>query len=294
MENMHRAQEIIELQRKVHVDPSVSVKFDSTVLRKKLSEPAPYPSTDIEIENIDTVSAALRECKEGHRVLILNMANARKPGGGWRSGAKAQEEDLFRCTDLHATLTEDLYPMDRDEVIYTPRAHILRDASYQDLDEPVEIGVMSVAARQNPMTTMRGTLPRHIRYETEDKISLIYHIAAIQKYDCLILGALGCGAFNNPPHDIAEIFCDVTNDYIQRFTKVIFAVKSDKYNVNCEVFQQSFLAMFSEEPMPDRPSDQLSEIDTESWSDPEELAELQVKMDDVLEELMDRVDDTEI
>lgn len=250
LENMHRAQEIIELQRKVDVDPSISIKFDSSVLRRGLSEPAPYPSTDIEIENIDTITAALRERKAGHRVLVLNMANAHRPGGGWRSGAKAQEEDLFRCTDLHATLTENLYPMRGDEVIYTPKAHILRDASYQDLEEPVEIGVVSVAAKQNPFT-INGMLIRHTRHETEDKIALIYHIGAIQKYDCLILGALGCGAFNNPPHEIAEIFCDVTNDYIQRFTKVIFAVMSDQYNVNCEVFQQSFLAMFSEEPDPD-------------------------------------------
>lgn len=288
IENMHRAQEIIELQRKISVNPSVSIKFDAAVLLKKLDTPAPYPSTDIEIENIDTITAAIRECKAGHRVLLLNMANARKPGGGWLSGAIAQEEDLFRCTDLHATLKEELYPMRNNEVIYTPKTHILRDASYNDLDEPIEVGVMSVAARQNPFT-INGHLTGFVRRETEEKIALIYHIGAIQKYDCLILGALGCGAFNNPPHDIAEIFCDVTNDYIQHFKKIIFAVMSDKYNINCDVFQRSFLAMFAEEPVSE-PESELrsrtrSSLDIDEWDDQDE--DVKMDMDRVLRELID-------
>ncbi len=34
------------------------------------------------------------------KVLVLNMACAKGPGGGVRMGAGAQEEDLFRRTDM--------------------------------------------------------------------------------------------------------------------------------------------------------------------------------------------------
>jgi len=69
----------------------------------------------------------------------------------------------------------------------------------------------------------------------------------IQKYDCLILGALGCGAFNNPPHEIAKIFCEICSIYAQNFKRIVFAVMSDACNDNCEIFQQTFLETFNDD-----------------------------------------------
>ena len=39
------------------------------------------------------------------------MANMAKPGGGWRTGANAQEEDLFRRSDYHMWHDKAHYPL---------------------------------------------------------------------------------------------------------------------------------------------------------------------------------------
>jgi uncharacterized protein (TIGR02452 family) len=246
IENMHRAKDVIEIQqRKSHPAPSVSIKFDTEIFDINVCEDPIYDDTDIEIENIDTITAALREIKAGRRVLILNMANAYKPGGGFATGAKAQEEDLFRSMDLYTTLTPDLYPMQYNQIIYTPKAHIIKDANYETLEQPVEVGVVSVAAFDNPHVDNYGMLSEYIHEMTSEKIRMIYHLGLVQKYDCLILGALGCGAFNNPPHEIAGMFCDITEDYVQRYEKIVFPIKCDEYNANCDIFQSAFLEVFS-------------------------------------------------
>jgi len=199
---------------------------------------------EIEVDNVDSITAALQAVQDGYRPLVLNMANEQQPGGGFLTGAQAQEEDLFRCTNLYRTLTEDLYPMHECEVIYTPKAHIFRDATYQTLESPVEVGFISVAATANPPVVF-GRLSRHVEHVTEQKVRMTYHIGLIQRHDCLIMGALGCGVYNNPPRQIAKIFCKVTEEYAGRFKKIIFPIKSGPNNPNYDVFKAAFIEAFS-------------------------------------------------
>ena len=67
---------------------------------------------------------------------MLNFASARNPGGGFLRGAKAQEEDLCRCSGLYETLLEcpTYYSVNRhqksmmytDHIIYSPKVVFFR------------------------------------------------------------------------------------------------------------------------------------------------------------------------
>lgn len=247
LENLHLADQILDLME-MHEPPLPSIKFNRSILKIKINSlhnAAPlYEDTDIEIENNDSITVTIRELLAGYKTLTLNMANAFRPGGGFYTGATAQEEDLCRLTNLIKALTEALYPLVGTEILYSPSVHILRDANYNDLDQPLKAAFCSVAAHNNPRVNMYGMLPEHIYNETETKIRMMFHLALIQKYDCLVLSALGCGAFNNPPYEIAQIFCKVCKDYAQQFKKIVFAIKSTN-DPNCEIFQEAFLEAFT-------------------------------------------------
>ena len=90
--------------------------------------------------------------------LQLNMANADDPGGGVTRGARAQEEDICRRTTLYPMLDETLYPLEADELLYTPNVKIVKDGNYQPLQATEVIdGVLSSAALCQPLLAARET-----------------------------------------------------------------------------------------------------------------------------------------
>lgn len=62
-------------------------------------------SPRVEVIDATTQVAAHQFAHEGPLV-VLNFASARNPGGGFLGGAKAQEEDLCRCSGLYRTLLQ--------------------------------------------------------------------------------------------------------------------------------------------------------------------------------------------
>lgn len=76
-----------------------------------------------------------------------------------------------------------------------------------------------------------------------DRIKNILEVAAANDIDILILGAFGCGAFNNPPEMVAEIFRFwlVDKGCAKYFKKVIFAIKkSEGPDVNYDTSSKAF------------------------------------------------------
>lgn len=198
------------------------------------------------------------DCLETARVLlnaelnpcVLNMANRQNPGGGVYVGAGAQEENIFRRTNMFRSLFQfadfaekyDLlrnsksYPMDRNYGgAYSPDITVFRGSEangYCLLSDPYKIAVVTVAALNRPELIKREGayyLANNMVTPTKEKMRTILRIAGKHKHDSLVLSAFGCGAFANPPNHIAELFKEVfaEKEFNNRFKVVVFSIIDD-------------------------------------------------------------------
>jgi uncharacterized protein (TIGR02452 family) len=201
-------------------------------------------SNNIYVVNSDSVSYIQQLDKGGilGRTCILNMASSKKPGGGVANGAMAQEECLFRCSDLVHLIDKDLYPIQNDEIIYTENAKFFKDKDYNDM-ESITVDVVTVPALNLNQKMVAEYYEKGTGdYEriTKDKIRGMLLAASSHGVDNIILGAWGCGVFKNDPTEMAEIFMSVLNDeYRHRFKRVIFAIINDHNSVgdNYDMFK---------------------------------------------------------
>jgi uncharacterized protein (TIGR02452 family) len=209
----------------------------------------PYLSefeNNIIVEPLDTVSAIQKWSKVG-RVCALNMASYKRPGGGVENGARAQEECLFRCSNLFDVVSKDLYPLRDHECLYTQRALFFKDKDYYQIT-PIQCDVITIAAlRLSGVVSSSGLVgfepeSGNTNYEetTREKIRLMLSVPQSWGAQYLILGAWGCGVFKNDPEKIAQYFKDsiIGEGYGSLYKKIIFAVINDHNSVanNYEIF----------------------------------------------------------
>lgn len=209
-----------------------------------------YEDAVITVENTDCLIAAKNMLDEGYNPAVLNMANRQKPGGGVYNGAGAQEENLFRRTNLFKSLYQysdlaylygipkaaEAYPMDRNHGgIYSPDVVVFRGAEkdgYPILDEYYQVAFISVAGMNRPELDSQGRIAARLVEGIKNKIRTILNIALDNGHDSLVMGALGCGAFRNPPDHTAQLFREVIEtEYKNRFRKICFAILEDHNSV---------------------------------------------------------------
>ena len=171
----------------------------------------PYLSVfenNIIVEPLDTVSAIQKWSQVG-RVCALNMASYKRPGGGVENGARAQEECLFRCSNLFDVVSKDFYPLGDYECLYTQRALFFKDKDYIQI-EPIQCDVITLAAINLNDKAKYDPVQNLYNYEnlTREKIRLMLSVPQSWGAQYLILGAWGCGVFKNDPEKIAQYFKD--------------------------------------------------------------------------------------
>lgn len=186
------------------------------------------------VENKDSFEMAEDFVSEGLKPLVLNMASDRCPGGGVVKGARAQEEELFRRSNYRNVMSRSMYPLKENEVIYSPVVTVFKDTNY-DVIKPFNVSCIAVAALRHPDKKDEKFIKNYDYQLTKTKIESIFKIAIEKGNDSLVLGALGCGVFNNPIVDVVSIFKDCVGKYRKYFKKIGFAVlvvkSSDKYNL---------------------------------------------------------------
>lgn len=158
---------------------------------------------------IGAAEVAAQMAPVGHTVAVLNMANSRHVGGGFLSGARAQEEQLCHRSDLFLRLrvaeADGLYPIQPGSALVTPRVSMLRGGppNFDELDVVNEVGVVSVAA-----THFRSEQEALSDSNLETSLTTAWRAVIDGARDLgasvLIVSALGAGAFNNPPDVVGK------------------------------------------------------------------------------------------
>ena len=212
-----------------HLLNSVTTKHNfSESLTKNDTELLIFNETNnIQVVNSDSVSALTEWCKIG-KTAVLNMASHKRPGGGVINGARAQEECLFRCSNLGHVISTDFYPLQDNELLWTKDAIFFKDVNYAYMKD-VSVDVITIAA---PNLNGLGRFHKMTNYEelTKDKIRLMLSMAIKNNIDNIILGAWGCGVFGNKPDRMAKMFKDVLDEGY-KFNNVIFAIINDHNSV---------------------------------------------------------------
>lgn len=192
-------------------------------------------ATNIAVMNATTLDAAHTLVAAGHRPVALNFASARHPGGGFLSGARAQEESLARASALYACLADNpMYawheahrsPLYSDYAIYSPAVPVFRDDSGALLDIPYECAFITCAAVNTRVALERdpACLPT-IHDAMASRVERVLAIAATHAHTRIVLGAWGCGVFGNDPREIVQLFrAALAGPYRDVFAEVIFAI----------------------------------------------------------------------
>ena len=213
--------------------------------------------------NDDCIEVARKLVEQGYRPIMLNMANRHTPGGGVINGARAQEEALFRQSNLCVSLYQydeyhagllglplgnGRYPMDRDTGgIYSGRITFFRTSSRKGdalVETPFECAVVSVAAINRPDLTSDGRLVDWAIVTTKKKIRTMLRIGLLHRHNAIVLGAWGCGAFCNPPEHMARLFHEILDEdeFACKYQVVRFAIIEDhnSHHSNFAPFDREF------------------------------------------------------
>ena len=261
----------------IQSDPALSASVKRAKQNTTVFYEDDYPQFDASIVKEESIAvtkhrsfqAAMQLSKEypGSKIAVMNFANAFHAGGGVTKGSSAQEESLCRCSTLYPllyrrTLRDTFYkhhhdlntPKASDSLIYTEGVIICKtDEDYplrMKKEDWVTVDVITIAApdlraKSNQYAAVVGNgacmnQAELFGYHVKRAIHMLT-VAASKGADILVLGAFGCGAFENDPCVVARAYKTALEEFPDVFRKIEFAVYCSPQNQeNYEAFQKVF------------------------------------------------------
>lgn len=179
----------------------------------------------------------------------LNMANAYLPGGAYIEGTAAQEENMFRRTDCHFSISADQldarehYTRATSELLNAAHGRVFLDTQNPrvcvrgpELREREDLGYdwledeelfLFYELRAAAVDLRRGRRfdPDETRYRIEAQLDTLADAGVRHA----VLSAFGCGAFRNPADQIAHIYREELLNREHAFDCVAFAIYDPGY-----------------------------------------------------------------
>jgi uncharacterized protein (TIGR02452 family) len=180
------------------------------------------------------------------RVGVLSFASATKPGGGFLTGAQAQEESLARASTLYASLITpaatqfyEIHKKDRrgcfysHAMIFSPSVIVLRDDAGGWVP-PHQIEVVTCAAVNAGVVRGRAggdsdtDTAARIEGVMRERMARILFLFEQQGLRNIVLGSFGTGVFRNDVSMIADIWFDLLAEegarFMHSFDRVVFGI----------------------------------------------------------------------
>jgi uncharacterized protein (TIGR02452 family) len=212
------------------------------------------PTAKVHVVPLDSLDAADILRGKGvpeSDIVVLNMANENTPGGWYLTGAGAQEEALCRRSSLYATIGpgHGFHPIRQPGAIFSPDVLVMRKSDEQGCEQlhPYQMwwtSVISVAAVFRPPLSIFGNdfARMEDKEEMRARIKTLFRVIVWSGKKSLVLSALGCGAFRNPPEAVAQLFKEVLqeDEFCGRFQGIWFAILDRRGSRNFQAFGKVF------------------------------------------------------
>lgn len=261
---------LVDFDRKVYLDEQNKMvdntQFYCDEFRVDEILSAANCQTEVSVVKEDYLAEGIRLKAEGYNPAVVNMASLYTPGGGAYSGAGAQEETIFRRTNICLSLyqfaefanvyglkkSQFQYPLDANYGgIYTPNAVVFRgglQSGFSLMDTPVTMSFISVAPISRPELTSDGMLAESLVEQVKNKIRTILRIGLKHQHDALVMEAFGCSSFRNPPKHIARLFHEILNEteFKNKFRHISFAITEDHNSFRKHNPEGNFKPFFEE------------------------------------------------
>ena len=208
--------------------------------------------TKIVFERLTSLDATRKYANQ--KVALLNFASGTHPGGGVLTGSNAQEESICRASTLYKCLNDEtgniyeffygyhktLGNIYSDRIIYSPNILVFKDSNKEntllDKNDWYKINVISSSA---PNLKDEKILDSELYNIIITRIKNIFEVAIENEIEVLILGAFGCGSFNNNSLVNAKAFKEICDSYKGLIKTIVFAIpdESDEKSANYRIFE---------------------------------------------------------
>ncbi len=238
------------IQKSIHYPGN---DFEKVFLqRDQILQSSPKRKTKFEVNILSSLVACQKLLEGVPKVLCLNFASAKNPGGGFLGGSQAQEESLARSSALYPCIAQmqQMYTSNRlhrstlyrDDMIYSPDVPVFRNDDCSLLETPYLVSFITAPA------VNYGTLSEKEKGKADEvmlnRTEKLLSVAVVNGHKNLVLGAWGCGVFRNNPEKVSAYFHHhlIENPvFNQFFEKVVFAVyASSEDNANVRPFMKLF------------------------------------------------------